>query len=97
MNFVLPWLNFLAPLVAALGHIFWGRYSLLVSAPAALILLFMLKDGVEESCLINESECNGSTAFLYIVLMLWLLVIAGVAARTVRRWLIRSANSTSSK
>lgn len=97
MNFVLPWLNLLAPLLAALGYIAWGRCTLLVSGPTAMVLLFLLKDGVDESCLINESECIGSTAVLYIVLMLWLLAIAALAASMVYRRLIRSSGSTGSK
>lgn len=65
----------------------------LTACTAVLVGAFYLRRGVIESCIIDESECLGATAFAWIIAIFWGLFCAGFAVCFVSAMRRRLLNS----
>ncbi|MER8411713.1 hypothetical protein [Mesorhizobium sp. M1342] len=78
-------LTFVAPIVVIVASAIGLRFGFPFGSPFHLMPLFswwpgILHEGVQQSCLIAESECIGATATVYIVSGFWFMAVVTLIA-----------------
>jgi hypothetical protein len=71
---------------SAVGLRFKIPFWLIVPFDAVVLVVAgnFLHEGIQRSCLIDESECIGATATAYIVSGVWFMAVVGLLVSTVR-------------